>query len=367
MNWMLSIFITIILILLGFIFRKNKLVWLFQIMWIWILVSFNAGGCDWNVHNHFFVTSVNNIQIFSSAWLYQWICYPFAKLGFDFFYMNLIVSSIALYFYMRLIKKNSENICFVTSLFMIFPLADSIIQKRNFLASIIFLYGVFKVLNEEKKYQLKFIIYTLIAAQIHSAFYIYLVFVPFLSSDYVKLKKYIPVLLFISFLFIPFLPKIASILLGSTSLASKVIYYFKSFKIPFYQSCCWWALHFIFYLLFSKFSRSAYGLTEKEERMKLVLDKLNLLFLLFLPLYYYEATFFRLYRNLLLVNYIFIGKYIFREKKWTRNMFFGSISTVCFVVLVFMSQFVFFGLGFDFLVKPLFEKNMIIGDVNGNG
>ena len=367
MNWTISLLITIFLIFLGIIFRKNKVIWGIQILWIWILLSFNTGGSDWNVHKHFFVSSINGFSIFSSAWLYQLICYPFAKLGIDFFYMNFIVSTIALIFYLRLIYKNSDKYCFVTSLFMIFPLADSIIQKRNFLACIIFLYGVFKVLNEEKNYTLKYTIYTLIAAQIHSAFYIYLVFIPFLSCNIKSLKKYIPMFTIIAFCMIPFFPYIAKLLLGSTSLAFKVDYYFKTFKIPFYQSCCWWILHLVFYFIFKKFSNSSYGLSEKEQKMKLVLDKLNLLLLLLIPLYYYEATFFRLYRNLLLVNYIFLGKYIYKNNKWTKDMFFGTAVTVCFITLVFCSQFVMFGLGFDFLVKPLFENNLVIGDKNGIG
>lgn len=361
MSWQLSLLITIALILLGLIYKRSKTVWIIQIIWIWILVAFNNGGADWNVHNHFFIYSGNEIGSFSSSWLYTWICYPFLKLGFSFFTMNFVVSTIALIFYMLLIKKNTKNISFVTSLFMIFPLADSIIQKRNFLACVIFLYGLLDVIKEPKKGLLKYTILTFIAAQIHSTFYIYLIFIPFFNMDTKKIKRFFPSILFVAFALIPFMPKIADLILGSTNLAFKVQLYFESYKIPFYQSCFWWVLQLTFTFLFLVLGRISVKLTDEEKRMKGMLDKLNILLLVFLPLYYYEATFFRLYRNTLLINYIFMGKYITNNTKWTKKKLYMNSITICFILFVFLSQFVFFGLGFDFLVVPLFEKNVILG------
>lgn len=360
MEWQAALNITILLIICGLLFKKSKLIWISQIVWLWILLAHNTGGADWSVHLHFFMSSVKGVPILSASWLYSLICSIFNSLNLEFYDMNYMVSTVALFFYLLLIKRNTKNVSFVTSLFMIYPLADSIIQKRNFLACIIYLYGLMAYLKAENRRYFKYILCTLIAAQIHPTFYFYLVFIPLFKISLEKIKKTLPIFLGVVFALIPLLPRIANLLLGSTSLASKVNYYFTTLRIPLYQSICWWVVQLTFTFIFMRFSKSAVNLSNDEILMKQNLDKFNLLLLFILPLYYYEPTFFRIYRNILLVNYIFVAIYISKEQKITKKKLVNELMLVSFILVVFLSQFVFFGLGFEKLVVPLFEENNVI-------
>ena len=84
--------------------------------------------------------------------------------------------------------------------------------------------------------------------------------------------------------------------------------------------------------------------------------------LIFMPLYYYEPTFFRFFRNMLFVNYIYISKIFDKTEKNYKDVITIIGMIVCFALLVFLSQFVFFGKGFNYLGVPIFEANRFIGE-----
>ena len=364
MPWQVSLLFTTLLIIAGFVFKKSKMLWSIQILWMWILMAGSNGGVDWTTHNNIFYSSLS-FKVFDDSWLYKLFCYPFVKNGYDFATFNLVISTVLLIILFGIIKRNSKNICAVTSLIYIFPLADSIIQKRNFCALIIFLLGIFPLLKSEKKSSIKFCIFTFLAAQVHSSYYLYFLILPLMKLDYEKLNKAIVFFLMGAFIAIPFIPKIAMIFVP----AAKVNFYFSTLKIPLYQSICWWSLQLIFTYLFlkefdinsklMKYLKIEEDINEKSEYSKL--KQFNKILLIFMPLYYYEPTFFRFFRNMLFVNYIYISKIFDKTEKNYKDviMVFGSI--VCFALLVFLSQFVLFGKGFDYLGVPIFEANRFIG------
>lgn len=361
MNWVVCLLITIVLIVLGFIFRKSKILWTIQILWMWILMAGSNGGVDWTTHTNIFYSS-GSIEIFGDSWLYKIMCLPFLEKGLGFYEFNFVISTILIVIMCYLIKKYSKNYCFVTSLIYIYPLADSIIQKRNFCALVIFLCGILPLIKNEKRCNLKFLIFTIIAAQIHSSFYLYLLILPLLLLKDKKLNNYIKILVPICFLLIPFIPKIAQLFVP----AAKVNFYFYQLKIPFYQSVCWWILQITFTLLFSKIIKANKEINKflgNDYIENNRLDKLNKIMLLFMPFYYYEPTFFRFYRNILFVNYIECSK-IFDSADVLYKKTASTVGLMaCFAVIVFLSQFVFFGKGFEYLVVPIFEQNSILGGV----
>lgn len=364
MPWQISLIFTILLIIMGFIFKKSKILWGIQIFWMWILMAGSIGGVDWTTHNNIFYEALS-VKIFDDSWLYKLFCYPFVSNGYTFATFNLVISTILLILLFAIIKKNSKNVCTVTSLIYIFPLADSIIQKRNFCALVIFLLGVLPLIKGEKKSNIKFLIFTFLAAQIHSSYYLYFLIFPLMKLDYKKLNKILSIILVMAFIAIPFIPKIAMVFVPS----SKVNFYFSTLKIPLYQSICWWCLQLIFTFLFFKLFDTNSKLIEYlkiniDEKTKEEYDKLkqlNKILLIFMPLYYYEPTFFRFFRNMLFVNYIYISKIFDKTDKNYKEvvLVFGAI--ICFALLVFLSQFVIFGKGFNYLGVPIFEANRFIG------
>lgn len=350
--------ITIFIIILGFIFNKSKIFNVIQFIWIGILMAGNTGGMDFNVHEWFFYGAVENgVTIFANSWLFGLICQIFGKMGMNFIQTNLIVSVILLFLIYSIIHKNTKLCSLVTSLFMIFPLADSIIQKRNFWAMAIGTLAFLILLNNpDKKGKIKSLVLILVATQIHPTFYVYLIVWILIKLDLEKIKRIIKVLIIISFIIIPVLPNLAAIIFP----ASKITLYFTTLKIPLYQSVCWWILHIIYFILFNCIIK--YSTVEDGKKMVFLnnLLKLNYIMLIFMCLYYYEPTFFRIYRNTLILFYIGIGICYDSQKFLTKYKFLYTMALVIFSILVFTSQFIIFGkFGFNGLIKPIFTENML--------
>lgn len=361
MLWQISLSFTILLTVLGLIFKKSKILWYIQIIWIWILMAGSNGGVDWTTHINIFKSAVS-FKILENSWIYKLCCYPFIQLGYDFSTFNMVMSTILLAILFYIIKKNTKSVCLATSLIYIYPLADSIIQKRNFCALVFFLVGVISIIKNEKKSTFKFLFFTFIAAQIHSSYYLYFLILPLMKLSEKKLNKILMILLMCEFALIPFIPKIALLFVPAT----KVNFYFSTLKIPLYQSICWWGLQIIFTILFFKEfkinSKLATYLNydeNKNEYNRLI--QLNKILLIFMPLYYYEPTFFRFFRNLLFINYIYVAKIFDKTQKNYKDLVISTGLLICFIVLVFLSQFVIFGKGFYYLGVPIFEANKFIG------
>lgn len=361
MNWILSLLITIFLITLGFIYRKNKFVWFLQFIWMWILMAGSNGGVDWTVHKDIFTKYSLNFKILDESWLYKMFCYPFVINGYTFYQFNFVISTILLLVLFHLIKKYSKNVCFVTSLIYIYPLADSIIQKRNFCALVIFLCGIFPLIYKEKRGDIKFILCTFLAAQVHMSYYLYFIIYPLIKLENKYLNKVIKNAVFLAFLCTPFIPQIASLFVNS----EKVKFYFLELKIPFYQSCCWWGVQMIFTYLFAKINNIKNTINEnlniKTENYNENALKLNKIMLVFMPLYYYEPTFFRFFRNIIFVNYVEASSIFDNKNTIYKNEFIIMFILVLFVILMFLSQFVFFGKGFEYLCIPIFQANSFLG------
>lgn len=351
-----GLIITILLIILGFLFKSNKIISVLQFLWIAILLIGSNGGMDYNVHEMIFSEATSNFNLLSLSWLYKLICFLFGNMGYEFVVMNSIVSILILIILYKLIFTNTKNSAMTLSLFMIFPLADCIIQKRNFAALGIGLIGLFLLLRESKpKDRILSFVLILISAQVHPLFYVYLLVWFLMKYDYNKLRYMVLLLTVLGFFLIPITPNLASFFMSD----SKINFYFYTAKIPLYQSLCWWILHACFYMLFQiifKFSK----IDNKNKKIINNLQKLNLIMFIFIFLYYYEPSFFRIYRNVLILFYIGVG-ICFESKKLLKNQFYAYLCLIIFAVLVFISQFVIFGdFGFERLINPIFEDNYIL-------
>ena len=104
-----GLIITIILIILGFLFKNNKIITVLQFAWIFVLLVGSNGGMDYNVHEMIFSESINNFSFFSLSWVYRFICLLFGNMGYDFVVMNSFVSIIILVILYKLISYNTSN------------------------------------------------------------------------------------------------------------------------------------------------------------------------------------------------------------------------------------------------------------------
>lgn len=352
-------FITVLLILLGIVFKRSKKLYYIQLFWLWIIMALNNGGPDWIIHEQIFNSNINFMfdisKTINGGVLYGLICNVFYKFNLDFFSVNLFISTISILVIHRLISKNTKNRCTVISLFYIYPLVESIIQKRNFAASICILIGMKYLFENTKNGLLKYLIWCFIAAQFHMVAYVYILFAIFYKFDINKLEKVIPIVVIIGCVAIPIIPKIAMIFFPE----SKVQLYFYEYKVGLFNSICWGALHIAFVILAKKIYKiSSLDCDDMQKKFAENVYKINIISLIFLPLYYYEPTFIRIYRNLLILNYIIFANILPKNTIVKKYTFEIILLHVMIVLFAFFIVYIITGEGFDFLIKPLFYNNI---------
>lgn len=353
--------ITAMLIILGFIFNKSKLMFVVQMIWMWIVIGFNNGGVDTIVYTNMFRSFSTDSNIFASSDpLYHLFCYGAGVIGWDFNTMNIILTIFALVLYYISIQRLTKKVGIAGSLLLIYPFVENIIQKRNFLASAFVIFAFSYLFSDKKNRKLIFTIFIFIAAQIHSSAYIYIIFLFLQDIETRKLKKIIKFVLPIAFISIPIMPKIAGILFS----ASKVNLYFYQLKTSLFDAVCWIVLQLIFTLIIAKMHKqNSSVLTEEDRKLEDRIYKMNLISLLFLPLYYYEATFVRIYRNLLVFNYILVANR--QSRKTSKNNIILTTGWVGYLIVVYLMIYVITGVGYDTLVIPSFENNIIFNAIFG--
>ena len=116
-------------------------------------------------------------------------------------------------------------------------------------------------------------------------------------------------------------------------------------------------LHFMFFILISLFVKKVKNNNEKDNSYEIEIYKLNMISLLLIPLYYYEPTFIRIYRGLLVFNYILIAN---KESKLTKNRFYFTALWFLYLIIVYLLIYVITGSGFDSVVEPEFVNNYFI-------
>lgn len=359
--------ITILLIVCGLINKNSKIIYILQMLWIWILIAFNTGGMDWVVHEQIFEASFNISykitfeEIINGGMFYNYICKFFSILGYDFFIVNLFLSTIEIFILHKIITKNTKNRCIVLSLFIVYPLVETIIQKRNFAASICILMGMNFLLQDRKGNILKYIICCLIAAQFHVVAYIYILFAFLYKIDIKKLEKLIPIVCIVGYILIPVLPRLAAFIFP----ASKVQLYFYDLRLGIIDTVCWTILHILFVYLLKRFRNQAMKENKEEVKFTDKVYKINLISLIFLPLYYYEPTFIRIFRNLLILDYIVISYYFPTGSFIKKKVFENILLYISFLIMVFLLVYVITGRGFYVLVEPLFYNNLIFNYLIG--
>lgn len=352
----IGLLITVILILLGLILKKSKILFFIQIIWMWILQALNSGGVDFSINKDIFDVSIYKQWNWLNGGLYNLICYYFKINNYSYIFMNSILVSIGLFLIIITVRKYTKNICFVMSLLYIYPFADNIIQKRFFLAAAIIIFAIPYLFKNDRKSTFIYIILCIIAGQFHVSAYIYILFLAVKKVSYKTLKKVIPIIIIFSFIIKPIIPKIAILIFP----ASKVNLYFYIFKTSLSGALFWMLFQIGFIVLI-------YMIKDKNENNEYLnnLKKISLFSLVFLPLLFYEPTFIRIYRTILIFNYIafaqiqksYINNYRIVINK---NIFLLTSCQLIYMVFAFIMVYGITGQGLSNMIIPIFENNLFL-------
>ena len=98
----------------------------------------------------------------------------------------------------------------------------------------------------------------------------------------------------------------------------------------------------------------------QQSRSLDILYELNLISLVFIPFYYWEPTFWRIYRNLLLLDFVFLAQQLPVGYVYTPKAFGRYISYVGYAILSFFLIYFGAGAGYEALIQPIFTNNVIL-------
>ena len=352
-----SLVMSVVMILAGLIFKKNRIVGYLQLLWIFLLIGLNTGGADYIGNEAIFKLSDLSFTSILNGDLYKVLCGGLKNFGMDYVAVNAIFSLFSVLIINYIAGKHTKNKNLMFSLFMIFPMFDFIIQKRAFLALPFDLLAIEFLFSDRKRKYLYAALLIFVAALIHNSSYFFflVLFLYYLREklkDDRKFNKFVIVLIGLAFLALPMIPGYMAQMFGK----GRVELYFSEGTISITSALAWAAIHVCFVFLQRFLSKLPNGkLSEKEQRYEKFVSEINMISLILLPLYLYESAFFRLFKVLLVINYIAVANRAsnIRDKK----VFFTVLAYVVYILFIFALLYIWTGYGFDTLINPLLENN----------
>lgn len=366
-------FFIIIVIFLGMIFKKSKLLTWIMLLIAIVLIGGSSFNADYYSYENNYFSIGNGLENWDFEFGFQLINKLAYKLGFSYQDFRIIIALIGMLLIYQTVKKFTQNTAYVMSLYLIYPLILDTIQIRNFFAMSIVIYGMRYIISLEK-YYLKFIIAIALATSIHATMAFYLAFLLVSLKNNQKMISVVVSISVLSTILMPYIIKTASFFIASdkistyfyteTSILTQIgvfIYFFYSIYIIVF-------LETILSKLDVKKMKYADTVEEKilsdsrnsEINDMLIIDKktivsINIIALLSLPLVINNLNFFRLYRNIFIINYIYYAVYFESDKK-TYNSYFAQLLVLVLIVVSFI--LLIYLVPQSDIITPVFDYNV---------
>lgn len=293
-------------------------------------------------------------------------------LGLEFYTFRAIIIGICLItIYKEVILRYTLNGHYVILLYMLHQMIVDSEQFRNFIALTILLVSIKYLLTKTKESNIKYVLMILLAASFHSSFILYIIFV-FIKD---KSKKVLITIVFFSVVLltgftiinnneIPFLNIILNELTNDkivSYLTSKINF---GYLLPFFLQ-----LFSIFLLFLSKriirernnevTTHNMRSYTDEIVRETNFIDLvyyMNLLAIIYIPLFILDINFYRLIRNLLILNYIVYSITAYKLKKRSTTLHFYNILVTFNLITWFLIELNII-IATERLLIPFFREN----------
>ena len=326
--------ISIILIILCFMKKKSKMLFMMVLLWMWILMAFNYTRADYGMYIQLYQKYSTSSILYDAEILFQLLCRFGGILKFDYKTFYALYSILPILISGLAIKKTTKNVSIVAACFLIFPFAIDAAQMRHFLAVSLVTYGATFILVSDKKIDMiKFIICNLIAIGFHysSAFFLLLIFAKKLNET--TIKRLLKVLLVVEVLMISSNKVIP--LLGDLIPIRKLNAYFVSsrwrielvdvFVVSFFQIMIFPIIYFAKHIYNVNCKETSDPNYENNIRILNTVIKFDYIMLFLLPAYFYNMELMRIFRGTLLLNYIGISIAFYHKNIKNNVLVFGDI------------------------------------------
>ena len=343
---MLLFLLYITAVLWGMICRNGKVSFYFSFFIAWLLMAGNYDNAD---YENYIIRYDRGLEVLVDPG-FSIINYIFSSAGFSFAELKTVISFFCLILVFKSISILCANRSFGAALFLIFPLIIDITQFRNFVAYSIFYAAVPYLFENSKTSTIKYYVITLIAVSFHAALDWYL-FLPLAKRD-IKLKfviigviglftaKEMLMLLIQQYIGTDRLelfdkPSIAGALFGAFTLVINAV------------------------VVNTLYKREYYDIELDEYVDAYWMDKMwvnvNWLLLFIIPFLFDNGNYSRIFRNIVLLNMIFI-----------LNSYYLSKQTKTLVIAAYLAFFVFMnylaGTYFEEVFSPIFSYNFILSE-----
>lgn len=315
----MSIFLIIcfsVLFIFGFLFKKSKIVFCLDFVFLFCLLAFRTGGADYDVYRNRFIYYSELSSL--NEYLFTFYVYLYHLFNLDYRAFLIITSGIILFPVFFIAKKFSANKNIVISLYMIYPFCVDGIQMRSSLASVFVLYAFYFVIKDIRFKGLVFVILIAVASFFHVSTLLFLLFLP---AIYARSIKNFSILIFMVLIaecaclyligpqnllrIFPDLPGLSTIL-SHANINSRQIFVFetKSYLLSA-------GMFLVQIYLYANFKATNSTLTFEYKLLKKTI-LFNLISLIIIPLYSFSIDLYRIQRTFMLFYYIVISNMTFK-------------------------------------------------------
>jgi hypothetical protein len=279
----------------------------------------------------------------------------------DFYTFRSSIIVIFLFLLFCSIQKWAPSPHYVIALFSSYLVILSSEQLRYFLAFIIFVIGLFILLYSNYRHKkVIFSCFLLLASTIHFSFLVYFIF---LLSNYSRKSKREKIIVSLTFLFC-FIIFLNNNQIPGVSLLLESVDNYK-LKVYMGQTTNFGFLYpFVLHLSSLLLTLWALKLTIKSkdnDALQIIRNvyKLNLLVVLFFPLFMLQLTFYRLARNILIVNY-----FVYSQIRISKKISFSKRKLFAFMVwnsvILWIVVDLFITTSASALLIPFFTENVYL-------
>lgn len=300
------IVIALILILLIGLFWNNKYMFIAQMVLIWFIMGWNSGGMDYDGNEQIFLQSGRYMLSESiNSWLYNLIAYFCHQHNLDFITFNAITVLIALAIIAFVVLKETDNPCLFTLFFVLYPMLDSIVQKRYFFGMAYSFLG-FYFLKRRKK--IGFVVSVVLALGCHFSFIIYF---PLLLWNQLKKekeqKRFIVLICVVEVAVLFLTPNLLSRFVSDAKLTR---YLFRqSYELPIIGIIflILQASYIAFFMWVSRILRKNHELNKNNLALLDFVDSINTVSIILCPLCLFETVYMRYYRIVFMYQYLVLS------------------------------------------------------------
>ncbi|MDF2927790.1 MAG: hypothetical protein K0Q75_28 [Anaerospora sp.] len=296
----------------------SKIIAYFTLLFIWILFWGNTSNADMDsyIRDYTYLQNGSSIDLYGTEPGFLLLMKLSIYLGFNYTTFLAILSAICYFLIHRTVKQYTKNFNYVYLLYLFHPVFLDIVQLRNFITVSILVFAIPLLVEGTTKSKLKYLLLIAVASTVQNIAVLYAPFMLIGKSEKNKIVKYVAyfalcssILIFIDGQEITFISEFVSIFTDNLRINR---YLSGSGQLGFLIA---WGIHIIYFTLIY-WSRKIINKNTVEQKNinqsknnKIIafidiIFWINVFAFAFFPLYMMNMAFYRIIRNLILLNAI---------------------------------------------------------------